>query len=307
MAITIPCETDSVLDLDEYVAYVRDNVDFRDEDSLADSAPKLRQLANNRDLIVDRINRELDDWDTFQTDNTYTSQTVMLAVGKDFYVRANMWLPPAALPQDREWQDKLFFYRVAHDHNFSFLTVGHLGPGYETTIWEYDRDGVKGELGEHVALRLLERTVLDEGKVMLYRACRDIHSQEHPRECSISINLVASPPEVHQTTQYLFDTDEGKIMSRLQKAVSGHVFLCSLAQHIGNGATPPILEKILHTHYSSRVRVAAATALAALEPAAARPDVWRSVLADTDESVRRIAVRALDAQVRSPEASIMRR
>jgi hypothetical protein len=294
VAITIPCETDDVLDLEEYVAYVRDNVDIRDEDSLADSASKLRQLANNRDLIVNRINRELDDWTTFQADNNYTSQTVMLGGGDDFYIRANMWLPLAALPQDREWQDKLFFYRVPHDHNFSFLTVGHIGSGYETTIWEYDRDGLKGEPGEHVALRLLERTVLEKGKVMLYRACRDIHSQEHPRDCSISINLIASPPEVLQTTQYMFDTDAGTIAANVQKAVSGHVFLCTLAQHIGNGATAPILEKIVHTHFASKVRVAAAKALEGLEPEATRPHVWRSLIEDKEESIRRLAADALD-------------
>ena len=293
MALTIACETDEVLDLDEYMAYVEDKVDVRDQDSLADSASKLRQLANNRNLIVERINRELEDWTTFQTDNTYTSQTVMLAVRKEFYVRANMWLPPAKLPQDREWQDRLFFYRVPHDHNFSFLTVGHFGSGYETTIWDYDRDSVRGEPGEHVDLRLLERTSLTRGKVMLYRACRDIHAQEHPRDCSISINLIASPPEILKKNQYTFDTDSSQIKENVQKVISGHVFLCTLAQHIGNGATAPILEKVAHTHYAPKVRAAAATALAGLEPASARSDVWRSVLSDKDASVRRAAIDAL--------------
>ena len=296
MAITIPCETDEVLDLDDYIAYVQDHVDIRDEDSLADSAPKLRQLANNRDLIVDRINRELDDWTTFQIDNNYTSQTVLLGGGRDFYVRANMWLPLAERPHDRDWQDKLFFYRVPHDHNFSFLTVGHFGSGYETTVWEYDRDRVKGEPGEHVALRLLERTALDRGKVMLYRACRDVHSQEHPRDCSISINLIASPPEVLRIDQYIFDTDRETITANVQKAVSGHVFLCTLARHVGNGATARILDKIVHTHFAPKVRLAAATALAELEPEAARAEVWRSLLADKHESVRRAAVQALGGE-----------
>src|SRR5689334_21034290 len=154
MALTIACETDEVLDLEEYIAYVQDKVDIRDEDSLADSAIKLRQLANNRDLVVDRINRDLNDWTSFQEENSYTSQTVMLGRGKEFYIRANMWLPPAKFSQDQEWQDRLFFYRVPHDHNFSFLTVGYLGSGYQTTIWEYDRTGVKGEPGEQVPLRL---------------------------------------------------------------------------------------------------------------------------------------------------------
>jgi len=294
VALTIACETDEILDLESYIAYVQDKVDIRDEDSIADSAIKLRQLANNRDLIVDRMNHELDDWTSFQTDNFYTSQTMMLGRGNEFYVRANMWLPPAKLSQDQEWQDRLFYYRVPHDHNFSFLTVGHFGSGYETTIWEYDRAGVKGEPGEAVALRLLERTALTHGKVMLYRACRDIHSQEHPKECSISINLIASPPEIIKTDQYLFDTDSNKISANVQKQAAAHIFLCALAQHMGNGATAAVLEKISQTHYLPKVRLAAVTALAALEPEKSRNDVWRSVLPDKDETVRGSAVNVLE-------------
>jgi hypothetical protein len=296
MALTIRCDTDEAIGLDEYIAYVQEHVDIRDEDSLAESAPKLRQLANNRDLIVDRINRELDDWTTFQADNNYTSQTVMLGGGRDFYIRANLWLPPAALARDREWQDKLFFYRVPHDHNFSFLTVGYFGSGYDTTIWEYDRDAVQGDPGEHVALRLLEKTTLEPGKVMLYRACRDVHSQEHPRDCSISLNLIASPPEVLSTNQYMFDTEAGTITADVQKAISGHVFLCTLARHVGNGATASRLDRIAQTHVAPKVRLAAARALAALEPPAAAPAVWRSMLCDRDASARRAAAGALDPE-----------
>ena len=294
MALTIPCETEQVLDLESYIAYVEDKVDVRDEDSIADSAPQLRQLANHRGLIVERMNRELDDWTSFQVENFYTSQTLMLGRGKEFYIRANMWLPPAKLPEDQDWQDRLFFYRVPHDHNFSFLTVGHFGSGYETTIWEYDRAGVKGEPGEKVGLRLLERTALTQGKVMLYRACRDIHSQEHPRECSISVNLIASPPEIIKTDQYMFDTNSGTISANVQKQAAAHVFLCALAQHMGNQATAGILEKISQRHYVPKVRLAAVTALASLEPENARGDVWRSVLSDKDATVREPAVEVLE-------------
>lgn len=294
MALTLACETDKVLDLEEYIAYVAEKVDIRDEDSLADSATKLRQLSNHPGLIVDRMNRELEDWTSFQTDNFYTSQTMMLGAGKEFYVRANMWLPPAKLAVDQDWQDRLFYYRVPHDHNFSFLTVGYLGSGYETTIWEYDRDGVKGEPGEQVPLRLLEKTSLPQGKVMLYRACRDIHSQEHPRECSISVNLIASPPEIAKVDQYLFDTEAGRITTNVQKQAAAHVFLCSLAQHIGNSASASILEKISQTHYVPKVRLAAATALATLEPETSRDHVWRSVLPDKDKTVRQAAIDLLE-------------
>ena len=296
MALTIPCDTDEALDLESYLAYVNEHVDVRDPDSLADSASKLRQLSNNTGLIVEKINQELSDWTSFQADNTYTSQTVMLGMANYCYVRANMWMPPAKLPEDREWQDKLFFYRVPHDHNFSFLTVGHFGSGYETTIWEYDRENVKGEVGEQVPLRLSERTSLPKGKVMMYRACRDVHSQEHPKECSISINLIASPPEVMQIDQYMFDTDSCRITANVQKAISGHVFLCSVAEHIGNSATMNILEEVSQRHFSGKVRLAATKALAGLEQESARDDVWRTVLSDRNETARQAAIRALSGE-----------
>ena len=91
----------------------------------------------------------------------------------------------------------------------------------------------------------------------------------------------------------MFDTERMEIAASVQKAVSGHVFLCTLAQHIGNGATASILEKIVHTHFASKVGLAAATALAGLEPAAAHADVWRSMLSDKDELIRRAAADAL--------------
>jgi len=56
-----------------------------------------------------------------------------------------------------------------------------------------------------------------------------------------------------------------------------------------------VLEKISQTHFSSRVRLAAATTLAGLEPVAARNDVWRSMLADMDSAVSEKAAKTLDS------------
>src|SRR3546814_33924 len=70
-----------------------------------------------------------------------------------------------------------FFYGKAHDHNFSFLTVGYMGPGYWSEYYEYDYANVAGYVGEKVNLRYIEKSKLDEGKVMLYRIHRDVHLQ----------------------------------------------------------------------------------------------------------------------------------
>src|SRR3546814_8782480 len=85
-----------------------------------------------------------------------------------------------------------FFYGKAHDHNFSFLTVGYMGPGYWSEYYEYDYANVAGYVGEKVNLRYIEKSKLDEGKVMLYRIHRDVHLQLPADEMSVSLNIMRS-------------------------------------------------------------------------------------------------------------------
>ena len=70
-----------------------------------------------------------------------------------YFIRANFW------PSERDSVFKAsgtspFFYHVPHDHNFSFLTVGYLGPGYWSEYYEYDYDKVVGLPGEKVDLQI---------------------------------------------------------------------------------------------------------------------------------------------------------
>ena len=53
-----------------------------------------------------------------------------------------------------------FFYHIPHDHNFSFLTVGYIGPGYWSDYYEYDHDSVLGAPGEEAAQPPLRRRTL---------------------------------------------------------------------------------------------------------------------------------------------------
>ena len=102
------------------------------------------------------------------------------------------------------YQDQ-FSYNIAHDHNFSFLTVGYLGPGYETDIYEYDYDSVEGYVGEKVEMQFLEKVRFAAGMAMYYRASRDLHIQHPPSEMTIPLNLLIQPPEVRLREQYEFD------------------------------------------------------------------------------------------------------
>ncbi|MEM7308566.1 MAG: HEAT repeat domain-containing protein [Planctomycetota bacterium] len=288
MALTIQTETSDAISLEEYLEHVTHRVDPSDTDQVIESAPKLAALANNRTFLVEKFNQELRDWRSFQPTNAYSAQTLTLGGGERFFVRANMWAPPSDTGQVWDWQSRLFAYSRPHDHNFSFLTVGYIGGGYGTKIYEYDPDTVRGEVGERVDLRYLETTALPAGKVMFYRASRDIHSQSPPSEFSMSLNFMVVSPEVAAREQYWFDLEAGTITGRVQNPGSCREMIVRLAAHVGDGATANLLEDIAATHVFPRVRAAAYRSLAHLEPGRGA-EIAALAAGDRDPSVRAAA------------------
>jgi hypothetical protein len=292
MALTLDVTTDKAISLEEYLDHVATAVDVRDQDAVVESAGALKALANNRSFLVDKLNAELMNWSAFQPDNGYSSQTLALGGGDGFFVRANMWTPPSRGNDTWEWENKLYAYSQPHDHNFSFLTVGYLGSGYATSIYEYDPATVAGLAGEDVALTFLEETTLPQGKIMFYRASRDVHSQEHPEEFSISLNLMIISPEISASSQYWFDLENRKIKDHVQNAGTGRIALCKLASFIANGETVEALERISSGHLLPRVRAAAYASLAhVLKGAGDR--VWERAADDSHAYVVAIARQAL--------------
>lgn len=294
MTITITPSTRAAMGLDEYLDFVSHDVDITDQDQVLASSEQLAALANNRTFMSDKLNDELRAWATFQSGNPYSSQTLALGAGNGFAVRANLWVPPSNARGASDWESDLFAYARPHDHNFSFLTVGYLGSGYATTIFEYDPGRIVGYPGERVELRFLERTRLERGKVMFYRASRDVHAQEHPEEFSVSINLMIMSPEVTTNSQYWFDLEKGTIRDHVQQNhSSSRMLLCDLARCFGDGATANVLESIASTHHVARVRSSAFEALCVLEQEHAE-EVWRRALQDASPLVRHRARLALD-------------
>ena len=294
MAITIETNTTRSITLEEYCEHVGRNVDTRDIDSVVASAVQLRELANNPKFLVEKFNAELLNWRNDQQGGDYSPQTLALARGNGWYARANLWVPPPANPKAAAWHNRIFSYWVPHDHNFTFLTAGYFGPGYETDIYEYDPDRVTGKPGERVGLRLLEHTSLPAGKVMLYRASRDVHVQYHPSAFSMSLNFMLTPPDLNLTNQYFFDVGEGRITGCVENSSSGRILLCQMAKFVGDGATVNILEEQAVRHPMPRVRAACLESLAHLEPAEGAR-VWRQGLSDGSEFVREVAASQLGA------------
>lgn len=288
MTYTLSTTATGSIDVDDYVDYIESSVNLLDRDSVMASADALRALSNNPALLVRKLNKELRDLTGFQSGNPYSAQTFVLARGKNYLVRANAWMPPARSAAVRKWEDDLQSFDFPHDHDFSFLTVGYLGSGYETTIWEYDPDSVIGHDGEPVDLTYLETTRLDRGKVMFYRASQDVHSQHHPAEFSVSVNLLIDDPEQRRRPQFVFDVEKGTIASIAPTpAVLGPRVICELAGFVGDATTVNLLEDLAEHHERPRLRVAAYEALEALNPGQ-REELTQRALADRDEYVRHV-------------------
>ena len=151
----------------------------------------LRRLGRNRDFLAERLlaalaarHRQED------PGNAYGPQVVMLSqLGSEFFLRANAW-PSRDEHVVRASGSGPFVYGLAHDHNFDFLTFGYFGPGYVSDYWEYDHEAVAGAIGETAGLRYIGRQRLKPGKLMHYRAHRDVHSQLPPPALSVSLNVM---------------------------------------------------------------------------------------------------------------------
>jgi hypothetical protein len=267
MPRVIDCADQPPLELAEVVEALNASCwDPEDEDSFAAMGHLLKGLAANRRFLADIAAAELKDRCTRQSrENRYSSQVIMLhRASEKFFLRANFW------PSERDSVVKTsgispFFYHVPHDHNFSFLTVGYMGPGYWSDYYEYGYEGVTGHVGEKVDLRFVERSRLDQGKVMLYRAHRDVHNQLPADDMSVSINIMEASVRQPMLDQYRFDVKTCEIAGILTKTSSEA--LLALAANSGDPDARGLVEDFAKRHPSERIRFGALRELAFAEPA----------------------------------------
>lgn len=268
-------------------------VDLSDPDALPHYAALLSALSANRDFLADRVMAELKaSYGRQLDDNRYSAQVFLLhRSGRRFFLRANLW--PSE--QDHSFAASgpaAFSYDVPHDHNFSFLTVGHFGPGYISDYYDYEAEGVDGRLGEDMRLNFVERSALTPGKVMLYRAHRDIHCQLPPDSLSISLNIMEEGEHVPWRDQYIVDLEHGSIAKRPTLSQSEMLMRCAV--HFGGNGTD-LAEQFARAHPVPRVRANAIAALAAVaEAGAARAQVLERGLNDADARVRDDCARWMD-------------
>ncbi|WP_447952335.1 transposase [Sphingopyxis chilensis] len=288
MPLTIDPPAGSALDLAEVAARLDESgIDLTQEDSIARCAALLAGLQRNRDFLATRVIAALQASYADQLEiNRYSAQVFLLHRSpRGFYLRANLW-PAATDAVYAASGPAAFSYGVPHDHNFSFLTAGYFGPGYVSDYYDHDPEAIDGRLGEPLDLRFVERSTLIEGRMLLYRAHRDIHRQLPPESLSLSLNIMDEGEHVPWRDQYIVDlgqkTDERGTIARRPTLTSGEMLLRCAVHLTGNGRD--IAEQFARAHPVPRVR---ANAIAALAAVAVDPGgVLERGMADADARVR---------------------
>jgi hypothetical protein len=245
-----------------------------DEESLQHAAGLLKRLGNDRmflgDLLVEELARGACEDEGMAS---YGPQVIMLSpagAAPDFFLRANIWPSPDEHTM-RASGSATFVYGVPHDHNFDFLTLGYFGPGYWSDYYEYDFERVAGWRGEPVDLRFVECTRLEEGKILHYRAHRDIHAQHAADALSVSINVVHAGAAQGWLDQYRFDLEDKRVTAILNNGAS-EAFV-RIAVGLGSEEAKDLAHRFGKMHPSDRMRLAAWSALASVE--ADSDAVWR--------------------------------
>lgn len=288
MPLTIDPPAGSALDLAEVAARLDESgIDLTQEDSIARCAALLAGLQRNRDFLATRVIAALQASYADQLEiNRYSAQVFLLHRSpRGFYLRANLW-PAATDAVYAASGPAAFSYGVPHDHNFSFLTAGYFGPGYVSDYYDHDPEAIDGRLGEPLDLRFVERSTLIEGRMLLYRAHRDIHRQLPPESLSLSLNIMDEGEHVLWRDQYIVDlgqkTDERGTIARRPTLTSGEMLLRCAVHLTGNGRD--IAEQFARAHPVPRVRANAIAALAAVavDPGA----VLERGMTDADARVR---------------------
>ena len=236
-------------------------IDVADEDGIASLGPLLARLGRNHRFLGDLAIAELKDRHQRQRRNSYGAQVMMLHPGDGrFIIRANFW-PAQDDPLVRASGPAAFFYGFAHDHNFPFLTYGYAGPGY----WSEDYEVADPDAPAPVLIST-GRTRLAPGRLMLYRAHRDVHVQHPPEELSVSLNILAQHPGQKWRDQRHYDVANGTVVRAMTTTPSEA--LVALAVHFGGGNGLDLATTLATRHPSPRMRATAAAALASITAAA---------------------------------------
>lgn len=186
-------------------------------------------------------------------------QTFVFGMRGDLGVRANVW-PRIRQATHFEAQERLLYaYELPHNHDFSFLTVGHFGEGYATDLYEVDPDSVTGQHGQQVTLFNHRRETLSEGRVLAFSAYSDLHTQYPPEDgLAISINLILLEKRAERE-QVFFDLENSRVISHANEGTVGRMVLSlDMAAAFATGDTAGLMDRIAIEGRYPRLRDVAA-------------------------------------------------
>jgi hypothetical protein len=293
MATTINIRSQRSITPQEYIEYINENIDLRDEAAVLNSAEQFSALNNNKAFALDILHAELKRAPNSNETSFYSLHSCIVARGKptrpeqSYMLRLNIWpcVPQSALTVAlAQSVHQLYGYDIPHDHNFSFMTAGYWGPGYETAVFEYECAESQPYPNDALALRFLERTFLSEGKIMYFRTSRDVHIQFAPSEPSMSLNLLINLPENQHVEQYVVDLDSQRIAEYIPfSIITKRTRIIECVAQLGDENSVELLFDILQKHPARRLRHAALKALVKVKPqevdriasvAGVDPDPW---------------------------------
>ncbi len=264
MAITILESTEEIISLSEFINYCDEHIHNGNADSLMACSKQLKMLSNNKIFLRSFIYDELFyHSDNLQKENTYLdSQALIVYVGKSYQIRITTW-PNFKNENELKPNEKpLYKNAIGHDHNFWFMTVGYIGSGYQTEIWEYDCNTVKGYLGEKVNMHFLEKTKLTRGKIMVYRPSCDLHEQGKADHYSIAINVILKSNERYTNPVYGFDLHKKEIAFKVDMNKNAPIYsIVNMLTHVDIGKNYDLLNQLSSKHPMASVRDYCTTAL----------------------------------------------
>lgn len=259
LEITLPPDPKSI-ELEEYINTLQEmKYDLTCHDDIIDSAKYLKQLSNNKAFLINYLCEELKDIASFQKANYYGPQVFIIHTAEKYFIRAVVWNPISKA----ELAIKEYKYDICHDHNFDILTIGHFGPGYESRCYTYDNTKVTGLLGEKIKMIKEETLTLSEGKIVLYRAKKDIHIQLPPTNLSISVNLMPRSSQRNQP-QFQFDEETHQLCKYIQ--LSGSELIVRMAGILGDDHFADMLDSIFKSTSNPHIKALSAISSIQISP-----------------------------------------
>ena len=248
----------SFLDNSPYIERFRHSV--YDSKDMQVAASWLRALASAKTCLVARIMAELDDPQTFQVSNPGQAQSFLLHPGEYYTLRLMLWAP-----SEKKVLAPLS-YGFVHDHDFDLMSAGVYGPGYRTSLYQFDYDEPAHQHQGLARLNYQGEAGLKEGETIYYFASKDVHRQYSPVSLSVSVslNLLIRKPDagIRQTVFDLSGPPEngivlGRARYNSQDKLNSQKSILAVLARLENARSRDIILQIARSHDSEEVRALA--------------------------------------------------